>query len=1077
LALISFRDAFIAYGQGDSQSFAIHLKARLTELGYSVWLEQVDMPWDINAQTCIAENVAQAHNILFILSSQGVCSEYGQQVLAQALRYNKRIIPLIPVPSPNHPPDLQQTPANKDGQTGANPGPSSDINRPSAINELEWIDFQEDFQQGLETLVETLNDQTDRVQLHTEILAKMLTWKQHQCHSSYLLMGDLRLQATTWLKESFKAALTCCQPTDDQCEFIAASTKYAENSMVQVLLCYAKEDRDLRVIPETTDALTDPADANSGVLLVPEIRRLLLRAGFTIWDPDQDLEAGDNTEVAVSRATEACDNCVLLLTPNWLQSALCLQVLIFAVSMNKRIVPLLVQPTPAEKLPDPLQGLKPLNFCRPVLPLADSEEGQHLIHGLNQEAEYHRRHKLLLLQSLQWERQRRNPSLLLRGSQLANYQTWLAEANQRQQYQPLRLQKLFMAESLNHAADQTWDVYIISDAGDLDFSRKLSHMLQLHSKSTCFEQAKLSEPTTLQADFEVDIRQSENCLFVLSAAALQNERCAAELRVAQSQNKRIVVVVYRTADEDLPATLANFPQINFQRRGRDFATNFGELYRILESDRKHVALHTKLLSQAQAWHQAGRQDVFLLHHQDLPQATAWLQKAAGKIPGVTSLQRDYIAASQQLPQRRLKLRSLGLASAGVTLLVIALRLLGLLQPAELAAFDWLMKRHPNEPQDQRFLIVSVDAASNAWLREQMKQGRYQPSIGPIPDGALAAGLDKLIVSEPALIGLALNRDFDAELPLAQKLVKADSLIGICSPFDSSMGVSPPPELPPNRVGFNTVIRDQDNTVRRQALLQMPDTNFCDVDAAFSLRLARAYLDQQGVPYTAPAPGQPMQLGTVPIPHLATSSSLASGSGGYAASHRQKFGPYQTMLNYRIHQGDVRDFAAQVSLQAVLTDQVPADLIRDRIILIGYGSLRDDGGGPTNPNRFESPYGSISGVELQGQMASQLISAVLDDRPLIWWWPLWGDILWICGWSALGGLVVWRLVRPGTMALASIALVLGLGGLCYGVLVVNGGWLAFIPAALASLGTAGMVAGLAFRLRFPSRKRKLFSSSE
>ena len=56
------------------------------------------------------------------------------------------------------------------------------------------------------------------------------------------------------------------------------------------------------------------------------------------------------------------------------------------------------------------------------------------------------------------------------------------------------------------------------------------------------------------------------------------------------------------------------------------------------------------------------------------------------------------------------------------------------------------------------------------------------------------------------------------------------------------------------------------------------------------------------------------------------------------------------------------------------------------------------------------------------MVSQVLSTVLDGRPLIWTWPIWLDFLWIAIWSVTGGLLVLLLrlsLQSGLIGLAII----------------------------------------------------------
>lgn len=63
------------------------------------------------------------------------------------------------------------------------------------------------------------------------------------------------------------------------------------------------------------------------------------------------------------------------------------------------------------------------------------------------------------------------------------------------------------------------------------------------------------------------------------------------------------------------------------------------------------------------------------------------------------------------------------------------------------------------------------------------------------------------------------------------------------------------------------------------------------------------------------------------------------------------------------------------MQAVLNGEIPEDLMRDRIVLIGSTaeSLRDF---------FQTPYGKMPGVFVHANLVSQLISSALDGRPSI-----------------------------------------------------------------------------------------------
>jgi CHASE2 domain-containing sensor protein len=91
------------------------------------------------------------------------------------------------------------------------------------------------------------------------------------------------------------------------------------------------------------------------------------------------------------------------------------------------------------------------------------------------------------------------------------------------------------------------------------------------------------------------------------------------------------------------------------------------------------------------------------------------------------------------------------------------------------------------------------------------------------------------------------------------------------------------------------------------------------------------------------------------------------------------------------------------------------------------------------------------------MVSQILSAVENRRSLLWFSPLWGDALWIWAWSMVGGIIGWQfLSSPLRLGLSSGVAIITLNGICFIVLLTNGGLLPVVPSALALVGTGGIV---------------------
>ncbi len=1068
------QDAFISYGRPDSKAFAVRLYQQLSALGYSVWIDQADIPFAVNYQTHIDQSIERMHNLIFILSPHAVNSHHCTDELDQALRYHKRIIPLMHVEQISRATWQQRHPDGTEADWQDYQAKGLHVatrNLHPGIAKLNWIGFRQgldDCDRALEQLVQTLEDRKAYVHQHTDYLVKALAWAQNQHQPRLLLSGADREAAEAWHKQAIDDDPPFCQPTDLHCEFITESTKYAEGQLAQVFLCYADEDTDLKEsIRRQLDRVTDPHPQTAAASLSLRVRQLLMRAGFTVWDRRRDLVTGARVDEAIYRGIEGADSFIFLLSPNSVQSRHCLNELNYALALHKRIIPVLVKTLAAGTVPTVLKNVQ-------LIDLHDTEDlstyqssSRQLVATLGQDAAYFRDHKRLLVQALKWERQRYNPSVLLRGAERRFYEGWFKAARQRQQHTPIEVQERFVTESLSQPASQTLDVFLIADPKDLDFARHLHNTLQLQGKSTWFDQITHRGEIDATEAVREAIESAQNCIVILSGHLLGNRNCLKQIQYAQTINKRMVGVVDDVVEAGvtLPAGLGRSPIVSFQNHEADFSSNFGELYRILESDAAYVDQHTRLLLRAMEWDKSGRDDSLLLRRKALEQAQAWLAEGTSKIPVPTSIQQDYIAASQTLPFRKMKGRSLWFGSVAITLTLYVLRLLGGLQALELAAYDTVMRLKPSEALDSHLLLVTVDEASGAWLREQVKQGVYQPGLGTIPDGALAETLGILAGYEPAVIGLDFYRDFEATPPLAEQLRQSDNVFGICKATYQDLGVEQPPELPNQQVGFSDLAIDAHNFVRRYYLKHEADPPACDTDEAFGLRLARTYLEARGISYTTPFPEpgriQDMAFGAVQVPQLWAGGIVTSQTGGYSPRDRDVFTGYQSMINYRQHQGSPRQFAPQVTLQQVLSNQVDPALVRGRIVLIGYIDLTD-----RNADSYNTPQGELAGVMVHGQMISQLVNAALEQRPLIWWWPVWLETLWIALWALIGGLILRQLVRPLPLVFGGVAALMLLVGISYGALTVGGGWLPLVPALLAGLSTAGLVAYLNRQVRNP-----------
>jgi CHASE2 domain-containing sensor protein len=392
-------------------------------------------------------------------------------------------------------------------------------------------------------------------------------------------------------------------------------------------------------------------------------------------------------------------------------------------------------------------------------------------------------------------------------------------------------------------------------------------------------------------------------------------------------------------------------------------------------------------------------------------------------------------------------RSVILTSVVVAGVVVGLRQLGTLEGMELRSYDQLMRSRPDQGPDERLLVVGVT--------EQDIQTRKEY---PIKDETLAQLLAKLQEYQPRTIGVDILRDVPQGSPQGrialEKILKQDeNIIAACkmSSVDQP-GVPGALGVTEERVGFADLPIDAGGILRRSLLLSTPTPpkvappvqHLCNIPdpenqiPSFGFQLALLYLEGKNIQPDLTPKGE-LKIGSTVF------HRLTDNAGSY---HNAGASDYQIMLNYRSPKNAVK----QVSVSEVLDGKIDPSLVKDRVVLIGYTT-------PIAKDDFYTPYSAglqdsqkMPGVVIHAQHVSQILSTVLNNRPLMWCWSEGPEILWILGWSVVGGLLAWRIRR---LWLFGLGIVVGVGVL-YGtayVLFLNSGWVPLVPPMLGLVATA------------------------
>lgn len=158
-------NVFISYSRRNKE-FVQELYGALEATGREVWVDWENIPVAVDWWQEIQLGIELADTFVFVLSPDSVASKVCGQEIEEALRHNKRLVPVVCQ-------DVQPDQVHPE------------------LARLNWIFLrpQDNFQRGIKRLLEALDQDLDYVRTHTRILVRALEWDRNDRDSSYLLRG------------------------------------------------------------------------------------------------------------------------------------------------------------------------------------------------------------------------------------------------------------------------------------------------------------------------------------------------------------------------------------------------------------------------------------------------------------------------------------------------------------------------------------------------------------------------------------------------------------------------------------------------------------------------------------------------------------------------------------------------------------------------------------------------------------------------------------------------------------------------------------------------------------------------
>ncbi|MBD2203397.1 CHASE2 domain-containing protein [Calothrix sp. FACHB-1219] len=362
----------------------------------------------------------------------------------------------------------------------------------------------------------------------------------------------------------------------------------------------------------------------------------------------------------------------------------------------------------------------------------------------------------------------------------------------------------------------------------------------------------------------------------------------------------------------------------------------------------------------------------------------------------------------------------------VLIVMIFIRLVGGMQSWEWMLLDTMLRLRPQEQPDERIVIVGIDEKDIAWVKQY-----------PVPDVKIAELLSKLETYQPLAIGLDIFKNVPVEpgaQQLAQILRTNSQIIGIEKILPPGE-TAPPPSLPQERVGFVDLPHDQDGKNRRYLLYTANPKNIHEDKYSLALQLVIKYLDAKKIKYQeGNHDPNTIMIRDVELPriHQNFGSYVGVDDGGL-----------YIVMNFR---NNPQPFTV-VSLRDVISGKVDGELLRDRIILVGNRNLSAGDIFYTSALPKVKLSGQIYGIDYHAHVISQILSTVIDRRPMLHTWDDAGEYTWIFIWGFLP-LVIGRITQSAWKNLLSVGLaIFCLLSFGYLMLSVWGIWIPIVPNLL------------------------------
>jgi hypothetical protein len=205
---------------------------------------------------------------------------------------------------------------------------------------------------------------------------------------------------------------------------------------------------------------------------------------------------------------------------------------------------------------------------------------------------------------------------------------------------------------------QALKVFISYSRSDMSFADELVAGLEYDGRfDVTIDRHSILEGEDWKLRLGTLIADADTVVFIISHASAKSDICAWEVDEALRHSKRILPVLAESIGTiPVPKKLAALNYVRFDAfddgRPRSFMAGLNALVRAINTDAAWLHEHTRYLSLARSWDEAGQATNRLLSGSDIFAAKTWAARRPKDAPQLTELHLDFIRASEEAEAAR-----------------------------------------------------------------------------------------------------------------------------------------------------------------------------------------------------------------------------------------------------------------------------------------------------------------------------------------------------------------------------------------------------------------------------------------